>query len=49
MASPDAKDGTHFLVPSFASSGGRFDVEVGLEEEEPDLEPRDFEVRDIVG
>lgn len=49
MASPDAKDGTHFLVPSFASSGGRFDAEVGLEEEEPDLEPRDFEVRDIVG
>ena len=44
MASPSANVGTHFLAPSFGSKGGKFDVEVGLEEEEPDLEPRDFEV-----
>jgi hypothetical protein len=49
MASPSANAITHFLAPSFASSAGRFDTEVGLEEEEPNLEPRDFEVRDIVG
>ena len=49
MASPSANASTHFLAPSFVKSGGRFDAEVRLEEEEPNLEPRDFEVRDIVG
>jgi hypothetical protein len=49
MGSPSANTGTHFLAPSFSSNGGKFDIGVGLEEEEQDLEPRDFEVRDIVG
>jgi hypothetical protein len=48
IGSLGANTGTHFLAPSFAFGGSRFDVEVGLKEEEPDLEPRDFEVRDIV-
>ena len=49
MDSPGANTNTHILAPSFSSSGGRFDIEVRLEEEEPDLEPRDFKVRGIVG
>jgi hypothetical protein len=48
IASPSTSLSTHFLVPSFSSNGGRFDVGVRLEEKEPNLEPRDQEARDII-
>jgi hypothetical protein len=48
MDSPTANTGTYFLAPSFSSNGSRFNIGVGLEEEEPNLEPWDLEARDIV-
>jgi hypothetical protein len=47
MDSFAANIGTYFLAPNFSSNGSRFDIGVRLEEEEPDLEPRDHEARDI--
>ena len=48
MDSPAANTGTYFLAPSFSSNGSKFNIGVGLEEEEPNLEPWDLEARDIV-
>jgi hypothetical protein len=39
MVSPTTNTGTHFLALSFSSNGGRFNIGVGLEEEELDMEP----------
>ena len=49
MDSPSANTGTHILAPSLSSSGDRFDIEVKLEEEEPDLEPQDFKDETLWG
>ena len=48
MVSPTTNTGTHFLALSFSSNGGIFNIGVGLEEEELDMEPRDCEVWDMV-
>ena len=48
MDSPAANIGTYFLAPNFSSNDNKFNIEVGLEEEELDLEPRDCEARYMV-